>query len=186
MDPLSNVPSPDNYAGFIARLDAATASLSTRARALNKALAAISLLLGRYQRALRAWERRLARVNEELARHSGEPQTSAALHELHRTAVQMESMYSAQILRITEKLANIQGRRDAIGRSLLELEVSRAKLDTSRKLSQDRENLSKALYELAGTGGATAEIPDLGLRNDLKEAREAVVLAEALLEVKGS
>jgi predicted nucleic acid-binding Zn-ribbon protein len=186
MEPQSNDPSPDNYAGFLARLDAATASLSTRARALDKALAAISLLLGRYQRALRAWERRLARVNEELVRHSGEPQTSAALHELHRTAAQMESVHSEQVLRITEKLSNMQGRRDAIGRSLLELEVSRAKLDTSRRLSRDRENLSKALYELAGTGGATPKTPDLGLRNDLKEAREAVVLAEALIEVKGS
>ena len=185
MDPHSNVPSPDNYAGFLARLDAATASLSTRARALDKALAAISLLLGRYQRALRAWERRLARVNEELARHSGEPQTPAALHELHRTAAQMESVHSDQVLRITEKLSNTQARRDAIRRSLLELEVSRAKLDTSRRLSRDRENLNKALYELAGTGGTTAKVPDLGLRNDLKEAREAVVLAEALIEVKG-
>jgi len=186
MDPHNKAPSPDNYAAFLARLDAATTSLSTRARALDKALSAISLLLGRYQRALRGWERRLVRVNEELARHSGEPQTSAALHELQRTAVQMGSMHSAQVLRLTEKQLIMRGRRDAIGRSLLELEVSRAKLDTSRRLSQDRENLSRALYELAGTGGGAAKIPDLGLRNDLREAREAVILAEALLEVKGS
>lgn len=186
MDPHNKVPSPDNYAAFLARLDAATASLSTRARALDKALPAISLLLGRYQRALRGWERRLVRVNEELTRHSGEPQTLAALGELQRTAVQMGSMHSSQVLRLTEKLSLMQGRRDAIGRSLLELEASRAKLDASRRLSKDRENLSRALYELAGTGGGVAKIPDLGLRNDLKEAREAVILAEALLEVKGS
>ena len=185
MDPHNNAPSPDNYAAFLARLDAATTSLSTRARALDKALPAISLLLGRYQRALRGWERRLVRVNEELARHSGEPQRSA-LGELQRTAVQMGSMHSAQVLRLTEKLSLMQGRRDAISRSLLELEASRAKLDASRRLSKDRENLSRALYELAGTGGGVAKIPDLGLRNDLKEAREAVILAEALLEVKGS
>ena len=186
MDPHNKVPSPDNYAAFLARLDAATASLSTRARALDKALPAISLLLGRYQRALRGWERRLVRINEELARHSGKPQTSAALGELQRTAVQMGSMHSAQVLRLTEKLSLMQGRRDAISRSLLELEASRAKLDASRRLSKDRENLSRALYERAGTGGGVAKIPDLGLRNDLKEAREAVILAEALLEVKGS
>lgn len=186
MDPHNKVPPPDNYAAFLARLDAATTSLSTRARALDKALTAVSLLLGRYQRALRGWERRLVRVNEELARHSGEPQTSAALNELQRTAVQMESMHSAQVLRLTKKLSLMQGRLDAIGRSVRELEVSRAKLDTSRRLSQDRENLSKALYELAGTGGGAAKVPDLGLRNDLREAREAVILAEALLEVKES
>ncbi|WP_224093063.1 MULTISPECIES: hypothetical protein [unclassified Arthrobacter] len=186
MDPQDKVPSPDNYAAFLARLDAATTSLTSRARALDKALSAISLLLGRYQRALRGWERRLGRVDEELDRHSGEPQTSAALHELQRTAVQMRSMHSAQVLRLTEKLSLKQGQRDAVGRSLLELEVIRAKLETSRRLSRDRENLGRALYELAGTGSGAAKIPDVGLRNDLREAREAVILAEALLEVKGS
>jgi hypothetical protein len=41
------------------------------------------------------------------------------------------------------------------------------------------------LSELAGSTGAAATIPDLGLHRDLKEAREAVILAEALMEVKG-
>jgi hypothetical protein len=79
----------------------------------------------------------------------------------------------------------MQGRRDAIDKSLLELEVSRVKLNSSRMLSQDRENLSRLFSELAGSTGAAATIPDLGLRRDLKEAREAVILAEALMEVKG-
>ena len=79
----------------------------------------------------------------------------------------------------------MQGRRDAIDKSLLELEVSRVKLNSSRMLSQDRENLSRVFSELAGSAGAAPTIPDLGLRRDLKEAREAVILAEALMEVKG-
>ncbi|UVJ40373.1 hypothetical protein [Arthrobacter sp. CJ23] len=52
-------------------------------------------------------------------------------------------------------------------------------------LSQDRENLNRAFSELSGAAGATVTIADLGLGRDLKEAREAVILAEALMEVKG-
>ncbi|MBO1266456.1 hypothetical protein [Arthrobacter cavernae] len=180
-----NIPPHDSYAAFLARLDAATASLSTRAGSLDRALTAVSLLLGPYQSAVRKWERRRVHVSEQLARHSGTPQTYTALSELHDVAVKMESMLRARTLRVTEKLSVIQGRRDAIDKSLLELEVSRVKLNSSRMLSQDRENLSRAFSELAGSTGAAATIPDLGLRSDLKEAREAVILAEALMEVKG-
>ena len=180
-----NVPPHDSYAEFLGRLDAATASLSTRAAALDKALDAVSLLLGPYQSAVRKWERRRVDVSEQLARHSGTPQTYTALSELHDMAVKMESMLRDRTLRVAEKISVMQRRREAIDKSLLELEVSRVKLNSSRMLSQDRENLSRAFRELAGSAGAAATIPDLGLRSDLKEAREAVILAEALMEVKG-
>lgn len=180
-----NVPPHDSYAEFLGRLDAATASLSTRAAALDKGLDAVSLLLGPYQSAVRRWERRRVDVSEQLARHSGTPQSYTALSELHDMAVKMESLLRDRTLRVAEKISVMQRRREAIDKSLLELEVSRVKLNSSRMLSHDRENLSRAFRELAGSAGAAATIPDLGLRSDLKEAREAVILAEALMEVKG-
>lgn len=188
-----NDPPPDSYAAFLARLDAATANLITRAASLDNALKAVSLLVGPYTVALRKWERRRIHVGEQLALLSGtpsgasygSPQTYTALSELHDTAQKMESMLGARILHLTEKLAVMQGRREAIDKSLLELEVSRAKLHSSRMLSQDRDNLSRAFSELAGPTRAAAVVPDLGLHSDLKEARQAVILAEALMEVKG-
>jgi hypothetical protein len=183
--PERNLISHDSYAAFLERLDAASASLNMRAGSLDKALKAVALLLGPYQLAVRQWERRRVHVSEQLSRHSGTPQTYAALSELHDMAVKMESVLRSRSLRLTEKLSLMQGRRDAIDKSLLELEVSRVKLNSSRMLSQDRENLNRAFSELAGSTGAAAIIPDLGLRSDLKEAREAVILAEALMEVKG-
>jgi hypothetical protein len=181
---LHDTPPPDNYAAFLSRLDTATTSLGARARSLDKALTAVSLLLGPYQSAVRQWERRRVHVSEQLARHSGTPQAYAALSELHDMAAKMESMLRNRAQRVMEKISVMQGRRDAIAKSLLELEMSRAKLNSSRRLSQDRENLTRALSELAGSSGAAATIPDLGLHRDLKEAREAVILAEALMEVK--
>lgn len=186
-------PPPDSYAAFLARLDAATANLITRATSLDNALKAVSLLVGPYTVALRKWERRRIHVGEQLAVLSGTPsgashgsvQTYTALSELHDTARKMESMLRARILHLTEKLAVMQGRREAIDKSLLELEVSRAKLHSSRMLSQDRDNLSRAFSELAGPTRAAVVVSDLGLHSDLKEARQAVVLAEALMEVKG-
>ena len=180
-----NTHPPDNYDAFLSRLDAATTSLSTRAGSLDKALAAVSLLLEPYESAVRKWERRRHYVSEQLAAHSGSPQSYTALCELHIVAGKMETMLRGRVERIREKLAVIQSRREAIDRSLLELELSRIKLTSSRMLSQDREELSGIFSELAGSTVATGAIPDMGLLSDLKEAREAIILAEALIEVKG-
>lgn len=180
-----NTPPADNYAAFILRLEAAASNLGKRAKAVDKAVSSVSLLLEKYQVALLGWERRRARVSEELDRYSGEPQTYATLAELHDTAVKMVSTRRTQALRIAEKLRRLQAQREAVGQSLRELEASRAKLTSARRLSRDRENLNRVIYQLAGPrSGPTT--PDQGLRNDLREARQAVILAEALMEVKGT
>ena len=176
-------PSNDNYDSFIASLNAATTSLSTRAAALDKAMAAVALLLGPYESAVRSWERRRLHVSGQLAGHSGPPYS--ALSELHDVAVNMEAMFRDRAQRIVEKLAVMQGRRKDIDRALLELELSTVKLNSSRMLSRDREELSAVFSTLTGSTVATSAIPDRGLLNDLKEARKAVKLAEALIEVKG-
>lgn len=176
---------PDNYDEFLSRLDVATTNLSTRAAALDKAISAVALLLGPYESAVRKWERRRVHVGQQLGRHSEPPQTYTALCELHDMAVKMESMLRDRSKRVADELMVMQERRAAIDKALVELEVSRAKLNSSRMLSQDRERLSRVFFELAGTPGAVDTMSDLGLLGDLKEAREAIILAEALIEVKG-
>lgn len=175
----------DNYDSFLSRLDAATTSLSTRAGSLDKALAAVSLLVEPHESAVREWERRRHYVSGQLATHSGSPESYTALRELHDMAIQMESMLRGRVQRVTDKLSVMQGRREAIDKSLLELELSRVKLNSSRMLAQDREKLSSIFSALTGATVATSALPDMGLLSDLKEAREAVILAEALIEVKG-
>ena len=181
----TGAPAHDNYDAFLARLDAATTSLSTRAASLDKAVAAVTLLLGPYESAVRKWERRRQYVSGQLAGHSGPAQSYAALSDLHDVAAKMESMLRGRVQRVTEKLSVMQGRREAIDNSLLELELSRVKLNASRLLAQDRERLSGIFAALSGSAADTTVVPDLGLLADLKEAREAVILAEALIEVKG-
>ena len=183
-------PSHDNYEAFIARLDAATSNLRVRAAALDKAMAAVSLLWGPYESAVRNWERRRLHVSGQLARHSGSPPSDSlppysALSELHDVAVNMEALFRDRAQRITEKLELMQGRRGDIDKALLELELSTVKLNSSRRLSQDRENLRAVFSSLAGAAVATSTLPGQGLLSDLKEARKAVTLAEALMEVKG-
>ena len=97
----------------------------------------------------------------------------------------MEAMLRGRVQRVTEKLAVMRSRREAIDNSLLELELSRVKLNSYRLLAQDRERLSSVFSALTSSAAATSAQPDLGLLSDLKAAREAVVLAEALMEVKG-
>ena len=183
MNPNSAQPH-DNYDAFLSRLDAATSSLSTRAASLDKA----------WQPFPSSWD--------HLSPPSGNGNDGA-----------ITSMNSSPSLRVAavlhsavraprrgrkdginaprpcpachRKLAVMQGRREAIDKSLLELELSRIKLTSSRMLSQDREKLSSIFSEIAGSTAATGAIPDMGLLGDLKEAREAIILAEALMEVKG-
>ena len=185
MNPEDKFSPPDNYPAFIERVDDATVRLKTRLRSVIQALGAVSLLVEKYQGASLKWEQRRARVALERDRCAGEPETYAALRELHDTAVKMVGLHHAQTARITEKLHLLQDHRDAIHKALAELEAGRAKLVASRAVSQDRRKLKSALYELAGANGAAATTPDPGLLSDLRQAREAVVLAEALMEVKG-
>lgn len=179
------VPPPDNYEEFLSRLDAATANLNTRAAALEKAIAAVALLLEPYESAVRKWERRRISVGRHLDRSAGTPQTAASLTDLHDMAVKMEAMLLARAGRLAEKLGVMQGRRAAIEESLLELDMSRIKLASSRILAQDQAALSRIYAELAGAARTAGTVSDVGLYGDLRQAREAVVLAEALMEVKG-
>ena len=180
-----SVPAPDNYEEVLSRLDDAATNLNTRAAALDKAITAVTMLLEPYESAVRKWERRRMYVGGLLDRHTGTPQAYTALGDLRDMASKMEAMLRARSQRLAEKVLSMQGRRAAIGTSLLELELSRAKLASYRELSQDREKLSRIFSELAGSARAAGPVSDAGLFGDLREAREAVILAEALMEVKG-
>jgi hypothetical protein len=182
-------PALDNYGEFIARLDAAAAKLSPRQDALATALGAAELLLAQNQTGLELWGQRLALISQLLARHSGthEARRYSTLGELHDVAAKMERMFTSRTQRIQGVCHSIRARRDQINTSLFELEKSRVKLTSSRMLALERENLRKVADDLAVfPEGTSLGFPDSGLRESLREAREAIILAEALLEVKGN
>jgi prefoldin subunit 5 len=177
----------DNYAEFIERLDTAKKNLSARRTALTESLMIVASLSDQNETGLQLWAQRRARADALLARHRGPPEDYGSLSELHDIALKMESMFRNRTDRVGERLAAIQDRCDEIDASLGELQKSRDKLTTSRMLSQARESLNKAVAELSGAAydGAVPPVADRGLQEDLRRAREAIILAEALLEVKG-
>jgi hypothetical protein len=175
----------DNYEAFIGRLDAASAKLTVRRDTLNKTLEILALLFMQNDTGLRFWKKRLGQCDVLLADAAGKPGRSAALIELHEIALKMEPLFRNRAQRVDVRLAVIRGRCDEINRSLNGLEKSKIKLTSSRMLSQERENLSRAIGELSGTADAAAMVnPDPGLSRDLQDARQAIILAEALLEAK--
>lgn len=182
-------PSFDNYAEFIARLDAAAGKLTPRRDALATALGAAELLLAQNQTGLELWGQRLALIGLLLARHT---ETHAArrystLRDLHDIAAKMERMFASRTQRVQDVCQSIRERRDQITTSLFELEKSRVKLTSSRMLALERENLRKVADDLSlSPEGTSLGFPDPGLRESLREAREAIVMAEALLEAKGN
>lgn len=175
----------DNYAQFIAQLDSAAKNLALRQESLSKSLDLVGLLYKQNEVGLRLWEERRSKVGKLVPRETKSPAKQKALGELLEVAVRMESMFLNRTQRIAEKQATIQGRCDEIKKSLLDLDRSKLKLESSRMLSRERENLNRAIAELAGTPQtATVSTADFGLRNDLNDARRAIAMAEALLEVK--
>ena len=177
----------DNYDGFITRLDAASKQLTVRRDVLSRTTSIISMLLNQNTTDLRNWEQRLATVSGLLDRHTGSESNRHDLTELHVVAQRMDTMFRNRVERVGARLALIQQRTDEINRSLLQLYQSRMKLTSSQMVTQERANLNRAVAELGGPLDAgTAALPDAGLHSDLQQAREAVVLAEALLELKGN
>ncbi|MDQ0617418.1 hypothetical protein [Arthrobacter globiformis] len=182
-------PALDNYGEFIARLDAAAGKLTPRRDALATALSAAELLVTQNQTGLELWRQRLSLISQLLARHSGthEARRYSTLRELHDVAAKMERMFTSRTQRVQGVCRAIRARRDQIDTSLFELEKSRVKLTSSRMLALERDNLRKVADDLAvSPEGTSLGFPDPGLRESLREAREAIILAEALLEVKGN
>jgi hypothetical protein len=184
----STAPLPDNYAEFIARLDAATGKLAPRRDALGTALGAAELLFSQNQAGLELWGWRLSLISQLLAKHTTNgARRYSTLLELHDVAAKMERMFTSRTQRVQGVCHSIRARRDQINTALFELEKSRVKLESSRMLAQDRENLRRAADDLSQPPGSNdLGFPDPGLRESLREAREAIAMAEALLEVKGN
>ena len=176
----------DNYAEFIEQLDAASRNLADRRGPLTRTLEILDVLLRQNALGLKLWEERRTKVGKLVDEEVKSAEKRLALSELHEVSLRMESMFLNRTERVREQQASFQGRLDEISKSLLELDRSRLKLTSSRTLARERESLNKAVADVAGVPhGATTGSADPGLRTDLNEARRAILLAEALLEVKG-
>jgi prefoldin subunit 5 len=175
----------DNYAEFLERLDRAVASLKKRQARLNHALWAVGSAAEQNRFGFTEWSARNSKLEAALAGRDGA--ASTALKDLHGISVNMVNVFRGRSGQVDARLTAVQTRVDQVNQSLHSLELSKQKLTSSRRLAQERENLSKAMLGLAGTAeGIAVATPDGGLQDDLKSAREAVVLAEALLELKGN
>lgn len=175
----------DNYSEFIQRLDAASAKLQKRRDSVGSALDVLTWLHTRHLTGLQQWEQRTERVARRLDARMGTPPAYKSLSDLQDIAHNMESMFRKRTERIDDRLTVVQRRCAEIDRSLQELERSKLKLESSRMLRLDRENLRKAMTDLAGTADTSmSAADDPELTDELGNAREAIAMAEALLELK--
>lgn len=173
----------DNYAEFLRRLDAAAESLKDRRDALGRARAVVSAALKDNDYGYKEWTQRLAQV-EKLQAAQG-PAARSGLQELHGVAANMQAVFRTRCQRVGARLTAVDTRIREVEGPLQDLNLSKVRLTTSRRVAEEREKLGRAIQGLAGTAeGVDTVVPDAGLRDDLKKAREAVVLAEALLELK--
>ncbi|CEA06919.1 hypothetical protein BN1051_00223 [Arthrobacter saudimassiliensis] len=173
----------DNYADFLQRLDAAAASLEERREVLDSARKVVAAALEDNESGYRQWSDRLSTVETILISKTATDKNG--LQELRGVATKMQSMFRTRSERIGARLASVDSRIAELDGPLHELNLGKVRLTTSRRVAEEREKLGLAMQNLAGTTeGVDGVVPDEGLLQDLKKAREAVVLAEALLEVK--
>lgn len=174
----------DNYAEFLGRLEEATAALISRRQSLGATIDVITKLYEHNLFGLESWTERRLEL-EALLAETEKAELKNARTELEDVVLKMESAFSERTQRLFAKIQQMNGHYLEIEKSLLELQKSSVKLHSSRTLSQERENLNKAVTNLSGTIAGSSVNQDIGLRSDLTEAREAIILAEALIEVKG-
>ena len=176
----------DNYRLFIEQLDTASRNLRTRQDSLGRTLQITGMLFKQNELGLKLWEERRTRLEKVISKQNLPSKKADSLRELHEVALRMESMFQLRTERIREKQFMVASSFDEIDKSLVDLDRNKLKLHSSRMLSRDHENLNRVAIDLSGTAQGAAPSPsDPGLREDLNEARRAVVLAEALLELKG-
>lgn len=174
----------DNYAEFLQRLSAAEASLKDRRSALGDVHDIVSSALKDNDYGHREWRQRRVQLESLISRQG--TAARAGLSDLLAAANNMESVFEGRRVRVGARLAAITSRLAEIERPLRELLISKEKLTSSRRVAEERENLSRTMLGLAGTAEGVGTVTlDAGLQADLKAAREAVVMAEALLEAKG-
>jgi hypothetical protein len=176
----------DNYADFLARLDTATASLIGRRESIGATIDIITRLNKHNKTGLELWAQRRSDVEKLLTQQCENQEFHDTRIELQTVALKMESMFRDRTQRLDAKILSSRGHYDEIKKSLFELEKSKVKLHSSRMLSQERAHLNNAPNPSEEIDEIPSIIPDSGLREDLREAREAVILAEALIEVKGN
>lgn len=175
----------DNYATFIARLDEAIATLRLRRASIDQVKPLLVLLHKQNQTGFTLWSERRLHVDELLTKDHNNPASFKHLAELLETARTLERKFQGRSHRIQGQLQRMEDSRKNVERSLIDLEKSKAKLNMSLTLTKDREILNHAITALDNVSGSPGtRANDNGFIVDLKSARNAIFLAEALLEVK--
>ncbi|WP_247828846.1 hypothetical protein [Arthrobacter antioxidans] len=174
--------STDNYAVFMDRLENAVVTLREKRALVDLAAPLVAELYRENQVGHQGWVDRRREVEAAIDEYRGDTTGYELLADLLRDATTLERTFEERTRRLEGKRRMIEDRHKDLDASLMELEQSKAKLDLSRMLTQDRSALSRTMSQdrsvmgTAVTGGIDAE---------LESAREAVFLAEALVEVKG-
>lgn len=175
----------DNYVQFIEQLNSASINLRARQDSLGMSLQIAGMLFNQNELGLKLWEERRIELEKLLSKQDLPPAKADSLRELHEVAIRMESTFRLRTQRIREKQFMVAANFDEIDKSLVELDRSKLKLHSSRMQSRDHEYLNRVVADLSGAAQrATPSSTDPGLREDLNEARKAIILAEALLELK--
>lgn len=178
--------SNDSYSAFMKRLETAIFTLREKRALIDLTKPLVAALHGDNQVGYEGWVNRRRLIEDAIDQYQGSPKGYETLAALLRDAKTLERTFEERANRVQKKLRLIEEQQNQIDASIMDLEQSQAKLELSRMLTQERNALNKTIATL--DGGATRTAATVGgaaLGAEIRSAREAVFLAEALLEIKG-
>lgn len=176
----------DNYAAFKLRLSKASKDLTSRNVSVTGHLQVLKKMLECNTASFYKWDSEFDNVSSIRADYTGGDEGRGTLDDLVDTASRMKTLFTKRMAVLQSQITAIESNRTAICAAIADVNASINKLELSKLLHKDREKLLHAERQLSGFDGAPALTPGHhGLPLELHPAREAVAMAEALLELKG-
>lgn len=173
----------DNYEEFKKRLTNAANDLKKRKSNVARHVSLLEVMLDQNRSALLSWSDQYKYAYSIQANYSGEADGYRIISDLVETSSRMKSLFAKRVNVLNEKSEAAQENLEAITKAIGDLDSSFAKLDFSKMLNDDKARLLATESALSGSpalaGGSHV------MSQELHNAREAVAMAEALLELKG-
>lgn len=175
----------DNYEEFKDRLLSASEDLKKRKGNVARQALLVQSLLEQNLDALEKWKLQHSKVHSIQDAYDGGADGYAIISDLVDTADRMVNMFSKRVKVLSQKVASVTTNYEVIEESLHELTVSISKLELSKMFHDDKTKLMEVESSLSGPTYSDFDQSGVSLNKELSHAREAVIMAEALLEVKG-
>lgn len=174
----------DNHEAFKKRLTSASHDLKKRQENLSRYICVLEFLLEQNREALWNWSQQHKYAHDIQQAYTGGAEGYQIIGDLVTTASRMKSLFGKRVNVLNEKHMAVEANSDVVAKAIADLDASYTKLGLSKMLQDGKAKLLATESALNGSI-SPVEANSPVMSQELHAAREAVAMAEALLELKG-